>query len=153
MSDDFVDRATAQLAADPIVANRSDVAAVKAALEQMSGSTDSKQEMVDDLRAVLAGVDGRDAIVRRYAEIIDSTAVHDVNGAIATAAASVDALGMIDIRPWGQGTDFYWRPVNVAGVLVTAMLLSFGAPFWFEQLKNVASLRDTVSKKAAEVKA
>jgi hypothetical protein len=153
MSDDFVDRALAQLAADPGVANRTDAKDVKARFEQVSGSTDSRGEMVDDLRAVLAGVDNRDAIVRRYGEIIDTTATHDVGAAITTATASVDSLGMIDIRPWGQGGDFYGKPGNVIGVLLTAILLSFGAPFWFEQLKNVASLRDALSKKPAEAKA
>jgi hypothetical protein len=35
---------------------------------------------------------------------------------------------------------------RIIGVLITAILLSCGAPFWFEQLKNVASLRDALSK-------
>jgi hypothetical protein len=153
MSDDFVDRALAQLAADPVVTNRADAADVKSAFEQVSGSTDSRQEMVNDLRAVLSGFDNTDVIVRRYGEIIDTTATHDVDAAITTATASVDSLGAIDITPWGQGGAFYWSVANILGVLFTAILLSFGAPFWFEQLKNVASLRDALSKKPAEAKA
>ena len=35
---------------------------------------------------------------------------------------------------------------NVIGVLVTAILLSFGAPFWFERLKNVVKFKDALSK-------
>jgi hypothetical protein len=152
MSDDFVDRALTQLAADPIVANRSDVSDVKGLFEQVSGSTDSRQEMVDELRVVLASLDGRDAIVRRYGEIIDNTATHDVQSALATAGGALESLDVIDIRPWGQGGQFYGNGVNIFGVLLTALLLSFGAPFWFEQLKNVASLRDALSKSKAEAK-
>jgi hypothetical protein len=126
LSDDFVDRALAQLARDPVVTNSNNATEIEARFEQVSGSTDSRQEMTADLRAVLAGIDERDAIVRRYGEIIDATAAHDVNTAISTAVASVDALATIDIRPWGQGGEFYKRPPNVVGVLLRAILLSFG---------------------------
>ena len=30
-------------------------------------------------------------------------------------------------------------------VLITALLLTFGAPFWFERLQDVAKLRDALS--------
>ena len=35
------------------------------------------------------------------------------------------------------------------GMLLTSVLLSLGAPFWFNQLKNVATLRSVVAQKAA----
>jgi len=35
------------------------------------------------------------------------------------------------------------------GLLLTSVLLSLGAPFWFNQLKNVATLRSVVAQKAA----
>jgi len=102
---------------------------------------------------VLGKTPDKDAIVRRYGAIIDSTASHDIDTAIATASAAVDSLGSIDITPWGQGSVFYANAANIFGVLLTAILLSLGAPFWFEQLKNTASLRDALSKKPAEGKA
>ncbi len=38
-----------------------------------------------------------------------------------------------------------WR--SFAGMLVTAILLSLGAPFWFNTLKSLASLRPVVARK------
>lgn len=38
---------------------------------------------------------------------------------------------------------------DYCGMLLTSILLSLGAPFWFNQLKNVATLRSVVAQKAA----
>ena len=34
-----------------------------------------------------------------------------------------------------------WRQVNLAGVAGSAVLLSLGAPFWFEVLKDLLKLK------------
>jgi len=41
-----------------------------------------------------------------------------------------------------------WK--NVAGVIITVLLLSLGAPFWFNMLKSVVNLRDVLSKDGAK---
>ena len=41
-----------------------------------------------------------------------------------------------------------WK--DVAGVIVTVLLLSLGAPFWFNMLKSVVNLRDALSGDAAK---
>jgi hypothetical protein len=46
---------------------------------------------------------------------------------------------------------FDWR--HLAGVLLTAGLLSLGAPFWFNLLKSLSSLRSLVAKKEEEQRA
>jgi hypothetical protein len=38
-------------------------------------------------------------------------------------------------------TAFGWRLRYLLGVALTAILLSFGAPFWFNALKSLANLR------------
>lgn len=64
------------------------------------------------------------------------------------AASKLDVFG---IQLWKKGSAFYvarskddwdlhWDAI--IGVLLTAILLTFGAPFWFEQLRNLAALRD-----------
>jgi hypothetical protein len=137
MDNDFVDRAVAQLLA--LYPDKKDL------FDQLSGSTDSREEMLAEMRDVLGDDPQSDEITARYAQIIDSNAVHDVTTAITTTAATIDSLDALDIRLWGEGIGFYRQPVNVIGVLVTALLLSFGAPFWFQQVKNIASLRDALS--------
>lgn len=119
--------------------------------QQVSGNTDSKDDMVAELRAVLAQDPARDRIAKRYAEIIDSATSQNMETAVATTTGALNTLDTFGIGLWGKGNAFYcsslsgiqWR--NIAGVLLTAILLSFGAPFWFEQLKNVARLRDAVT--------
>jgi hypothetical protein len=52
----------------------------------------------------------------------------------------------------GTGNDssvtIVWK--DVAGVIITVLLLSLGAPFWFNMLKSVVNLRDTLSKDSAK---
>jgi hypothetical protein len=42
---------------------------------------------------------------------------------------------------------------NPAGVLLSALLLSFGAPFWYNTLKNLLQLRSTLAQKDDEQRA
>jgi hypothetical protein len=35
---------------------------------------------------------------------------------------------------------------NIFGILITMLLLSLGAPFWFDMLKSVVNLKDTLAK-------
>ncbi|MGH8186779.1 MAG: hypothetical protein ACREUC_09465 [Steroidobacteraceae bacterium] len=64
------------------------------------------------------------------------------------AASKLDVFG---IQFWKKGGAFYidtskddwdWHWDAIIGVLLTSILLTFGAPFWFEQLRNLAALRD-----------
>jgi len=62
----------------------------------------------------------------------------------------MEELALLNIEPWGK-SDFYrdatglnWR--NLLGVALTGLLLSFGAPFWFQRLKEVAGLGDALKK-------
>lgn len=63
------------------------------------------------------------------------------------------------LNVWGAGWAFYYSPVrglrlaNVLGALVTAALLSLGAPFWFNMLKSLSNLRDALNPKKEEEKA
>lgn len=50
-----------------------------------------------------------------------------------------DTLGI-----WGQTL---WQPAHFLGVLVTVILLSFGAPFWFNTLQELANLKPSTASK------
>lgn len=74
-------------------------------------------------------------------------------------AAKLDVFG---IQFWKQGSAFYvdrskqdwnWHWDAIIGVLLTAILLTFGAPFWFEQLRTLAALRDLRAPAATPPKA
>jgi hypothetical protein len=50
---------------------------------------------------------------------------------------------------WASGThwsDLAWTVSHLAGWLVTALLLTLGAPFWFDVLSRLVSLRATGAK-------
>ena len=82
-----------------------------------------------------------------YAELLDELYLEELR-------VSVGRLGKLNIEPWGRGTEFYWtgsgkdrdiNGANVVGVLIMAMLLTLGAPFWFQALRNLAGLRDLLA--------
>jgi hypothetical protein len=59
-------------------------------------------------------------------------------------------VGVIDLPTpgsWMARWSDTRRPINKLGVLLTAMLLSLGAPFWFNALKNLARLRSLSASK------
>lgn len=148
MANDFVDRALARLAQD--FPGHDDEFA------QASGSTDSKDQMMRELHAVLTGVPNRDEIVGRYGEIIDDLSFRDADSAIETANNAIDTLEIAGIGFW-RDSQFYvvesgLNGQNLIGVFITGILLSFGAPFWFQQLKNAANLRNALARQKDETK-
>jgi hypothetical protein len=44
-------------------------------------------------------------------------------------------------------TALFYQPFNPAGMLLSIVLLSLGAPFWFATLKNLTALRSVVARK------
>lgn len=58
----------------------------------------------------------------------------------------VAALSRINISPMQYGWSFYTdtnkAPANIVGVLVTAVLLALGAPFWYSALETAVRWRD-----------
>src|SRR5262249_35922819 len=54
--------------------------------------------------------------------------------------------GLISI-PDPEGWRDHWRGVNTLGVLITSLLLSLGAPFWYNALSQLIQLRSTIAAK------
>ena len=65
---------------------------------------------------------------------------------ITNARAHNDRFGLIDITPMRYGTSFYTETPqavgNIIGVLLTAILLTLGAPFWYNALQTAVRWRD-----------
>jgi hypothetical protein len=49
------------------------------------------------------------------------------------------------VMPWEKFKELYMWP-NILGILVTAGLLSLGAPFWFNILRSLSNLRPLLAK-------
>lgn len=124
--------------------------------DEVSGESDSKQTMMEEMRAVLKSCPDRDAVLSEYSSIIDTLSQGVAESAYASASNRIDALNSFGItmklsnfkfyvgaagKPWYRA--IHWN--NILGVLITTVLLSLGAPFWFEQLKNLSGLRDAMN--------
>ncbi|MDH3336784.1 MAG: hypothetical protein OER22_06920 [Gammaproteobacteria bacterium] len=101
----------------------------------------------------------------------ERTADKLLEGADRATDGQQDPVAYFQIAPWREEWKFYYEPgdgqrgsqplrttaregfdfrhvqySNIIGVLITVVLLSMGAPFWFDMLKKVANLRDILGK-------
>ena len=92
-------------------------------------------------------------------------AVSETNDEAETAPGDSDkgTTPYFELTPWRGDWEFYYAAAgevgtyprswyqriewnNVVGVLLTVLLLSLGAPFWFDMLKQVVNLKDTLER-------
>ena len=131
-------------ALEKLGAEREDLVTV---LAQVESAGPGETAPIVEVRKALSGRDDAEEIVGRYAEIVLELKQEQIEDSMRT-------LGKLDIGLWGQGNRFYWTTSagaldvewgNVGGVLMTAALLSLGAPFWFQMLQKLSGLRDALS--------
>lgn len=83
----------------------------------------------------------------------ESTPEEAYKKARARADAELAELARINITPWRYGDTFYSaypaNLTNVVGVLLTAILLTLGAPFWYEVMKTAVKWRDVFAPSKA----
>lgn len=121
-------------------------------LEQASGIGKDKSEILKELDGVLKSQpEKRAAVLKEYGEILDALREEKLDAALTQVTNITGMLGTFDLKPWPKGSKFFYGDSGlkggaILGVLLTAVLLSFGAPFWFNQLKNLVSLRDLIVK-------
>ncbi len=121
-------------------------------LEEVSGTGDDKETLVEELDNVLADLNvDKSEIVNAYENILDELYEEKKEVALDQAYSAMDMLAKFNITGWSKGNDFYvlggavqWK--NIIGIIFTAVLLTFGAPFWFERLQEVTKLKDMLSE-------
>jgi hypothetical protein len=117
-------------------------------IAQAGNAAPTKAELLQQLLDVLPDVPERPEVVQTYSKLIDERVTKSETSAIDSADDAVDQLASFGITWWQSGSAYYQDPDGtpnfsiIIGVLITAVLLTFGAPFWFEQLKTLAALRD-----------
>ena len=125
---------------------------VEEKIEEASGVGEGKDSLIAELDYVLADLaENKEEILDRYNELLDSLYAEQKEAALKQAEAAISTLSKYDITGWPQGIVFYHKNgsikwANIVGVLITAILLSFGAPFWFDRLQDVIKLKDALSK-------
>lgn len=127
----------------------------QAAIEEASGVGTTRTFVIEELELALEDVPERDALVTEYGELMNEVTNEVLDESAENLKYAVSQLRQYRIELWSRGSAYYWnedrklpRVGNVIGVLITAILLSFGGAFWFEQLRNVVSLRDSLAGKS-----
>ena len=94
----------------------------------------------------------RGAIIEEYRSLLDEYHSGNIAAALQGAREMQGSLGAFNIQFMGEGWDYYSGLGHWLGILMTAILLSMGAPFWFKMLQEVMALRDLLgpSKKQKE---
>ncbi len=115
---------------------------------------ETRESVERRLRAALQGIPAEqiDAALTGFATQVDAAVKKAVAAAAPTARALYDGMAAagFDLMPatfgqrWSPGY-FASLPSHFLGMLCSALLLSLGAPFWFNLLKNLASLRSVVA--------
>lgn len=122
-------------------------------LEEASGIGSDRESIVAELEEIMAAAPGEhDELVAEYGQILDELYQEGRQRAVRSTQDVLGLTARLGVAPWPKGADFYFGRgnsllYNWLGVLLMGVLLSFGAPFWFEQLKNVAALRDVLAGK------
>lgn len=92
--------------------------------------------------------DPENAWAKRYAEILPQA---KLRAATENLNALISNKLIVQLVPQHYPDPFYqnWQPTNRIfwGILASAALLSLGAPFWFNVLKNFSNLRPVLAKK------
>ena len=117
----------------------------------------TRPALVAELALALGDAPERDQILGRYEGLLDSLVQARLETARDQARGARNQLAEQGVFLWPEGRAFYFTAGRVGlgslridallGVLVTAILLSLGAPFWYEMLRNLVNLRDTLSGK------
>jgi hypothetical protein len=118
-------------------------------LEAVSGTGDRIENLVHELSIVLEDSEHKEALLSEYEEMILSE-VRKL--AAANADKAVESLALIDITPLSRGWNYYAKVSNLFGMLMTAVLIGFGAPFWFNMMHNLMSLRDVLAPEKTKKK-
>lgn len=130
-----------------------------AAFEEFSGKADDPTDGREELAAVLKDSPHKDKVLAEFEQALGRRLTDAQHRGTLMSDEGTPRLATLDITPWKYGWKFYsgagclglqWD--RVAGVLLTTLLLTFGAPFWYARLKDVARLRDVVSGKTEETK-
>jgi hypothetical protein len=139
--------------------------AAAGALEQMSGVSDTREEVVAELGAILGEGPEAAALVTAYQDLLDRQQKGQATTARALGDTAAVSLAALDIgfaenlcfyrtSPKCPGsapdTPFELLFANLAGVLMTGVLLTFGAPFWYDKLKELNVLQNQLRKLAGK---
>lgn len=101
------------------------------------------------LMQVLKNDPQRDKIVGQYEDMVEQQYLTQLKATLDSYDTLQRSLSRLNVVPWSESWAYYVRNgeirwQNCVGVSITLILLTFGAPFWFNVLRYLVNLRDTL---------
>ncbi len=128
---------------------------MKAELEELAGVGSSEDELLEELSLVLADltVSNANEVRDNYRSFLRKELEADVEKHTQVLKEHLKDVSMLNLQLWPDPKFFSGENMieNIVGVLIAIIMLTFGAPFWFEQLNRLAGLRDVLSPVANKV--
>ncbi len=126
---------------------------VAASLGEVPTQLVTRQQGEAWLRDHLKGTSDRDSVLSTYNSQFDQ-ATKTWLGELRNSTTSVNeqlqqASFQLIPTPYPPFGGYVTDPRHLAGTLVTVLLLSLGAPFWFNLLRQMANLRPAIAEKVA----
>ena len=132
-----------------------DANAKKAVADVVATPTESRGSLREKIQKelVAAGIPGTDELLSTLDKTIDTTvqtSLNDSSQQFGEVKRDLDKTGFSIFPPQGQGRwGKSWSTdvcAHIWGMIFSAALLSLGAPFWYNALKSLASLRSKVAE-------
>lgn len=119
-------------------------------LEQASGIGVDKQDIINELDEIMADEqpEKRAEVVEKYESLLDMLHRAQIAEGMERFERYSGELALFNIQFFAKGWDFYKSLSHIIGVLITAIFLTFGAPFWFERLRELIKLKDALKPEA-----
>ncbi|MHC4707149.1 MAG: hypothetical protein ACYS8I_08700 [Planctomycetota bacterium] len=116
-------------------------------IEQVSGIGEGTTDTLEELSRILETNPDREAISSDYEKLVAKVHQERYDEAVSRFKEGMSILAKFDLKPFSGGVAFYRSPANWLGLLITVIFLSLGAPFWFNALRGLVNLRDTLAPK------
>jgi hypothetical protein len=104
----------------------------------------NRTDSLREVGLILEGDPRKKTILAAYREIMDHLYRKEIEESKTRLKALSDQLAILDIVPFRFGWAFYNHLPHWLGMIVTALLLTLGAPFWYRVLRNMLNLRDVL---------
>ncbi|PKK83238.1 MAG: hypothetical protein CVT49_09535 [candidate division Zixibacteria bacterium HGW-Zixibacteria-1] len=115
-------------------------------LEQASGIGADKQDIINELDEIMSDEkpEKRAEVVEKYESLLDMLHRAQIAEGMERFERYSGDLALFNIQLFAKGWDYYKNLSHILGVLITAIFLTFGAPFWFERLRELIKLKDAL---------
>jgi hypothetical protein len=108
-----------------------------------------RSELVSQAATLTTRPGLRDSLPQPVTAALDSAALAALTTSLQDLRG-LEAKGLISLPQWrksAKGEPRRPAPGNAVGILLSAILIGLGAPFWFSALRSLLNLRSTVAEK------